>query len=63
MIPASRTVGPDDAPRSAWVLHGILGSGNNWRAFGRRLVERAPGWKLRLVDLRNHGDTGPAPPP
>ncbi len=63
MIPASRTVGPADAPHTAWVLHGILGSGNNWRAFARRLAARAPGWRLRLIDLRNHGESGPAPPP
>lgn len=63
MIPAVQVVGPADAPRTAWFLHGILGSGTNWRGFARRLVERAPGWKVVLVDLRNHGDSAGAPPP
>jgi len=49
--------------RIAFVLHGILGSGRNWRTFARRLASRAPSWTFVLVDLRNHGDSGSAPPP
>lgn len=53
-----------DAPR-AWmlVLHGIYGSGGNWRTFARKLVERRPEWGCALVDLRMHGDSQDAPPP
>lgn len=60
---AHTVVGAADATRSAFILHGILGSGRNWRAFTRRLVEVAPSWRFVLVDLRNHGDSHPAPPP
>ncbi|AKT36539.1 alpha/beta fold hydrolase [Chondromyces crocatus] len=45
------------------VLHGILGSGANWRTFARRVVEERPHWGLILVDLRAHGlSQDPAPP-
>ena len=47
----------------AFVLHGILGSGANWRSFVRRLVTTHPTWLFVLVDLRNHGDSSGAPPP
>jgi pimeloyl-ACP methyl ester carboxylesterase len=44
-------------------LHGILGSGANWRTFAKRLVERRPEWGVVLVDLREHGRSQGAPPP
>lgn len=34
------------------VLHGLFGSGTNWRGIARRL---AAGHRVVLVDLRNHG--------
>ncbi len=49
--------------RTAFVLHGILGSGRNWRTIARRIVRAWPEWRLVLVDLRNHGDSEGAPPP
>lgn len=52
-----------EADRAAFVLHGMLGSANNWRGFARALTAQAPRWKLILVDLRNHGESHPAPPP
>lgn len=55
--------GAPDAPRTAFVLHGILGSARNWRTFARELARRHPAWRLVLVDLRNHGDSRNAPPP
>jgi esterase len=45
------------------VLHGIYGSGANWRTFAGKLVERQPDWGLVLVDLRMHGRSQAAPPP
>jgi pimeloyl-ACP methyl ester carboxylesterase len=49
----------------AWmlVLHGIFGSGANWRTFARRLSNDCPEWGFVLVDLRGHGLTPHAPPP
>ena len=46
-----------------FTLHGILGSGGNWRQFARRLVERRPEWGAVLIDLREHGRSQGAPPP
>ncbi|EOA24359.1 hypothetical protein CARUB_v10017598mg [Capsella rubella] len=45
---------------TALILHGLLGSGRNWRSFSRSLasslsVSSASDWKMILVDLRNHG--------
>jgi esterase len=53
------------APPERWllVLHGILGSGANWRTFARRLAAACPAWGFVLVDLRAHGQSTAAPPP
>jgi esterase len=54
-----------DATPSKWLvfLHGILGSGANWRTFARQIVATRPEWGALLVDLRLHGDSqGFAPP-
>ncbi|KAL9689202.1 hypothetical protein QQ045_033636 [Rhodiola kirilowii] len=46
---------------TALVLHGLLGSGRNWRSFSRNLAshltQSSPSsvWRMVLVDLRNHG--------
>ncbi|KAK6147223.1 hypothetical protein DH2020_018135 [Rehmannia glutinosa] len=42
---------------TAFVLHGLLGSGRNWRSFSRSLASYlSPAqWRMVLVDLRNHG--------
>jgi pimeloyl-ACP methyl ester carboxylesterase len=45
------------------LTHGIYGSGANWRAIARKLVERRPDWSVALVDLRNHGRSGSGDPP
>ncbi len=44
-------------------LHGILGSGANWRTFAKRFVEARPSWRAVLVDLRMHGASQDFPPP
>lgn len=51
-------------PRDVFLfLHGILGSGANWRGFAKRLLESLPDTEAWLVDLRLHGrSTGFAPP-
>lgn len=55
----------EGASPSRWmlVLHGILGSGANWRTFARRLAAACPDWGFVLVDLRVHGQSTQAPPP
>ena len=57
-----RVSAPNSAPsQTAFVLHGILGSGRNWRSFCRRLAQTHPDWQFILVDHRNHGDSGEGP--
>ena len=53
-------VDPAHFEGSALLVHGILGSGANWRSFVRRLVATSPAAaRLRwvLVDLRHHGES------
>lgn len=46
---------------TVFVLHGLLGSGRNWRSFSKNLwaelkrINPLDDWKMVLVDLRNHG--------
>ncbi|XP_031258341.1 protein ABHD11-like [Pistacia vera] len=57
---------------TAFILHGLLGSGRNWRSFSRNLAATlsttspSSEWRMVLVDLRNHGQSvdieGLAPP-
>lgn len=51
------------ATRTALVLHGALGSGQNFRGFIKKLGQSHPEYCFVLVDLRNHGQSHPAPPP
>jgi esterase len=52
------------APRGFLLfLHGILGSGGNWRTIARRLTAARPEWGAVLVDLRMHGRSQDAPAP
>ncbi len=64
MLAHSQVTAPGASP-ARWVLflHGILGQGNNWRGFARRLVEQRPSWGAVLVDLRAHGRSLDVPPP
>ncbi|KAI5560813.1 hypothetical protein BDE02_16G072500 [Populus trichocarpa] len=43
-----------DAP-TTFILHGLLGSGRNWRSFSRNLASSFSEWRMVLVDMRNHG--------
>jgi esterase len=55
---------PGSSPtRYMFVLHGIFGSGGNFRTFIRRVAEACPQWGFVLVDLRGHGQSLGAPPP
>lgn len=68
-VPHAQVVEAKDGTpsRTAYVLHGILGSGRNWRTLTRRLIRSdAPGsadTRYVLVDLRNHGQSQGAPGP
>ncbi|AKV02876.1 hydrolase, alpha/beta fold family, putative [Labilithrix luteola] len=56
---------PSSTPDRWFVfLHGILGSGANWRTFAKQIVGARPSWGVVLVDLRLHGEsqTGFSPP-
>ncbi|HEU5061421.1 MAG TPA: alpha/beta hydrolase [Kofleriaceae bacterium] len=63
--PHAVKVAPDGAEPRGWLLflHGILGSGSNWRTIARRLTAARPEWGAVLVDLRMHGKSQEAPPP
>lgn len=51
------------ASRTAFVLHGALGSAQNFRGFIKKLSEVRTDYSYVLVDLRNHGTSHPAPGP
>lgn len=53
---SSVTLGDDDGAE-VWILHGILGSGRNWRSFVRRVQASRPDLRFRLIDLRHHGES------
>lgn len=62
---AHARVTADGREPSRWMLflHGILGSGANWRSFARSFVAARPSWGAVLVDLRLHGASQGFPPP
>jgi pimeloyl-ACP methyl ester carboxylesterase len=64
-VPAHALVTAPAATPTRWMLmlHGLLGSGANWRSFARRLASAIPAWGFVLVDLRMHGESQDAPPP
>lgn len=64
-VPHHQLVTGDAEPPASWMfcLHGVFGSGANWRTFARRLVAERPDWGVVLVDLRCHGRSRFAPPP
>jgi esterase len=62
-VPSYRVVESPGARASALVLHGALGSGQNWTRFIQRLLAERPDYRYVLVDLRHHGGSQGAPPP
>ncbi|MBI4817052.1 MAG: alpha/beta hydrolase [Deltaproteobacteria bacterium] len=60
---AATLKGAENAPRMAYVLHGILGTSRNWSAFVDRWVRSNPSWKVLLVDHRGHGNSRGLPGP
>ncbi|MEN8144501.1 MAG: alpha/beta hydrolase [Gemmatimonadota bacterium] len=50
-------------PRDIHYLHGIFGSGRNWRSLARRVHRERPDWGSVLVDLRMHGESQGFTPP
>ena len=43
--------------RRVWVLHGIMGSRQNWSRFARHLSLVSPELSITTIDLRCHGET------
>ena len=43
--------------RTAFILHGIWGSGRNWTSMAKRLVRAYPRWRFITVDLPGHGES------
>ncbi|MDB4945081.1 MAG: putative hydrolase, alpha/beta fold family [Labilithrix sp.] len=67
MLLSHAVLTPPDVPAPGkWLffLHGILGTGANWRSFAKELIKADPTWGAVLVDLRLHGEslTGFPPP-
>lgn len=55
----------NDATPTKWIvfLHGVLGSGANWRTFARQILAVRSEWGALLVDLRLHGESLDFAPP
>lgn len=64
-LPHATKVAPEGGAPRGWILflHGILGSGANWRTIARRLLAARPDLGALLIDLRMHGRSQGAPPP
>lgn len=61
--PILATERTNDGVRDVYYVHGIFGSGRNWRSVARRVHRERPDWGSVLVDLRMHGESqGFAPP-
>ena len=48
---------PQTPSNEVWILHGILGSRQNWARFARLLSEANPQLSLLTIDLRCHGES------
>eukprot|EP01138_Halocafeteria_seosinensis_P015449 gb/GECG01015767.1/.p1 GENE.gb/GECG01015767.1/~~gb/GECG01015767.1/.p1 ORF type:complete len:335 (+),score=34.09 gb/GECG01015767.1/:1-1005(+) len=45
--------------KTAYVIHGLLGSSRNWLTLARQWSKRLPDWQFVLVDLPGHGESHP----
>jgi esterase len=62
-VPHHRLIEPGGKDKLAFVLHGALGSGQNFSRFIQKLGAQRPEYRYALVDLRHHGHSTGAPPP
>jgi pimeloyl-ACP methyl ester carboxylesterase len=62
-LPNHRVIDGGHAQKTAFVLHGALGSGQNFNRFAQKLARARPEYRHVLVDLRHHGQSTGAPPP
>ena len=53
----------EEYQQTVYIAHGILGSAQNWRGFASRWSKHRPLTRFVLMDLRNHGRSGPADSP
>ena len=42
-----------DSNTDLFIIHGFLGMGDNWKTHAKKIAEK--GFKVHLIDLRNHG--------
>lgn len=65
LLATARSTTSEDSPgpRDIYYLHGIFGSGRNWRSVARRVHGERPDWGSVLVDLRMHGESQDFTPP
>jgi esterase len=63
MIPHHSLLGAVDAPKLAFLLHGVLGAGHNLRSLANQLAAARPEVRIALLDLRYHGKSLGAPSP
>jgi pimeloyl-ACP methyl ester carboxylesterase len=62
-LPNYRVIEGDRSEKTAMVLHGALGSAQNFNRFAQKLARARPEYRYVLVDLRHHGQSTGAPPP
>ena len=55
----SRGIGPKDGSEvhRCLIVHGIMGSSQNWLGAARRLSALSPSWSFRVLDLPGHGQS------
>ena len=46
---------PAEATHHCLIVHGIMGSSQNWMGAARALLSHFPSWSIRLLDLPGHG--------
>jgi pimeloyl-ACP methyl ester carboxylesterase len=54
----TRQIGPEVAPITVILLHGLMGDGDSWRCQTRHLTSRHPDIRVIAYDQRGHGRSG-----